>query len=134
MRVSAEETPKYAKKQTDREITMPIGMERFGFRASSPAGKGTVQWSLTREAGLLLYQPPSACSQSAPKPQTEWIDYVTSGSNTVETNKCIETGGSSTENPLKAKRHESSRAHRAQARAEGMETSKVCYVNPVPIL
>ena len=38
MRVSEAETPKYAKKQMKREITMPKGMDRWGFWASSPAG------------------------------------------------------------------------------------------------
>lgn len=38
MRVSADETPKYIRKQMKSEITMPNGMERWGQRASSPAG------------------------------------------------------------------------------------------------
>lgn len=65
-----------------------------------------------------------------PKPQTERNDCVTSGSNTVETNKCIETGRCSTENPLEAERHKPSRAQRAQAKVkEGVEKVRACSAN-----
>lgn len=65
---------------------------------------------------------------------------VTSGSNTVETNKRIETGSCSTENPLKAERHKSSRAQRAQAEVEERdgkgkgELSKLCLFSNAKLL
>lgn len=43
MRVRAADTPKYAKKQMSRETTIPTGMERIGFFASSPADKN-IRW------------------------------------------------------------------------------------------
>ena len=49
MRVSEAETPKYAKKQMKSEITMLKGMDRWGFRASSPAGLAEVLGQETRQ-------------------------------------------------------------------------------------
>ena len=77
MRVSEAETPKYAKKQMKREITMPKGMDRWGFWASSPAGLEEVldqearQGESTKSPFLLNLQKkplhPSA-AQSVPTP------------------------------------------------------------------
>lgn len=60
---------------------------------------------------------------------------VTGGSNTVEANKCIETGSCSTEKPRDTERHKSSRAQGAKAEEEeGLENVRVCPANSVPFL
>ena len=66
------------------------------------------------------------------KPQWNGMT-ITSGSNTVKTNECVETGRCSTENPLEAKRHKPSRAQRAQAKVirvkEETEKVRACSAN-----
>lgn len=78
-----------------------------------------------KQAGFSI-PPPAMCMPPehalCPSPRQNHRTTVTvlptSGSDTVETNKRIETGSCSTENPLEAERHKSSRAQRAQAEVE----------------
>ena len=79
MRVSAAETPKYAKKQIKSEITMPKGMDRWGFRASSPAGleevlgQETCQGESTKSPFLLNLQKKPLHPRAAQSVSTPWM-------------------------------------------------------------
>lgn len=70
MRVSADETPKYTKKQMKSEITMPTGMECWGLRASSPAGRAEVlgQENTLGKAQNLFPLPPPKAGQPSTNP------------------------------------------------------------------
>ena len=70
MRVSAAETPKYAKKQIKSETTMLKGMDRWGSWASPPArweemlGQQTCRGESTKSNSLLHVQKQVTFSQS----------------------------------------------------------------------
>jgi hypothetical protein len=125
MRVSAPETPKYIRKQMKSEVTMPNGMERWGQRASSPAGMERTLIQKHSQASLHTHLLPSYAPKSRLTLHQPYVymrlirqrDYcsLTCTRNTVEPNEGKETCCCTTENPLQAKRHEPSRAHWSQA-------------------
>lgn len=98
MRVSAEETPKYIRKQMKREVTMPSGMERCGWRASSPAGmEQTKSEALSGHHTRTLS---TRCSRSRlPIPPPALHFYALDRAGTTTPVVAIQS------NPMKAKKH-----------------------------